>query len=98
MMMFDVCLAVLYYMHKMIYASPNCVEFTSVLFQSWQKATNSSSVMGTRLGFRITGAIDSKSSTTNCMRPVYCARTQLSVQARSEERRVGKECRDLEQR
>src|SRR5260370_1065373 len=28
--------------------------------------------MGTRLGFKITGAIDSKSSTTNCMRPVYC--------------------------
>src|SRR5258707_10449503 len=52
--------------------SPSAVHSTKQSSYCWQKATNSSSVMGTRLGFRITGAIDSKSSTTSCMCPVYC--------------------------
>ena len=52
--------------------SPSAVHSTEQSSYCWQKATNSSSVIGTRCGFKITGAIDSKSSTTNCMRPVYC--------------------------
>src|SRR5216684_9088616 len=52
--------------------SPSAVHSTKQSSYCWQKATNSSSVMGTRHGFKITGAIDSKSSTTNCMHPVYC--------------------------
>src|SRR5437667_2458505 len=56
----------------MMMISPSAVHSTKQSSYCWQKATNSSSVMGTRLGFRITGAIDSKSSTTSCMCPVYC--------------------------
>src|SRR6266700_3251268 len=55
----------------MIMISPSAVHSTEQSSYCWQKATNSSSVIGTPLGFRITGAIDSKSSTTNCMSPVY---------------------------
>src|SRR2546425_10917484 len=56
----------------MITISPSAVHSTKQSSYCWQKATNSSSVMGARSGFKITGAIDSKSSTTNCMSPVYC--------------------------
>src|SRR5437667_12473647 len=56
----------------MIMISPSAVHSTKQSSYCWQKATNSSSVMGTRSGFKITGAIDSKSSTTNCIRSVYC--------------------------
>src|SRR6266481_5183334 len=56
----------------MIIIAPSAVHSTKQSSYCWQKATNSSSVMGTRLGFKITGAIDSKSSTTNCISSVYC--------------------------
>src|SRR5215470_8762591 len=57
----------------MMMISPSAVHSTEQSSYCWQKATNSSSVMGPRRGFKITGAIDSKSSTTNCMNSVYAA-------------------------
>src|SRR2546423_3058300 len=67
----------------MMTISPSAVHSTKQSSYCWQKATNSSSVMGPRLGFRITGAIDSKSSTTNCMSPVYCGE-YCTIQSRGD--------------
>jgi hypothetical protein len=70
-MIFEFCLPVLEKFGGMMMISPSAVHSTKQSSYCWQKATNSLSVMGTRRGLKITGAIDSKSSTTNCMSPVY---------------------------